>query len=438
MSPTSETSSTNVTLRCVGCDATYPVDMTVHCRHCGPRAFLRSEYDPRTLELAGPPEEFASYRSWLPFEMVRNLPSLRIGCVSSPDLAREMGLSELWLLVSGFAPEVGADLPTCTFKTLEAVGVMLRVLSYSDRTLIVSSAGNAGCAVLEFGARWNVPAVVVVPESAAPGLYTSVSGGDRAPLLICLRGATYPDAIAMVGRMTERFGERVVREGGAYNVARRDSMGVPVLRAAQAMGKIPDHYFQAVGSGTGGIAAHEAATRLAAAGFPGGPMRLHLVQNVPFTPMVDAWTRGADEVAPMSREDILERLAQTYTSVLANSTPPYGVRGGVRDVLRESGGDMIAVTNDEARAGHDAIADAHGFDPFAEAGAAFAALRRAVAAGDVGADESVLVHLTGAGWAASIDDLERRPYAPHYVLDADDTDGAAEAIGAYLDRVCAD
>jgi cysteate synthase len=45
-----------------------------------------------------------------------------------------------------------------------------------------------------------------------------------------------------------------VPEGGAKNVARRDGAGTVMLDATLTMKHLPDHYFQAVGSGTGGIA----------------------------------------------------------------------------------------------------------------------------------------------------------------------------------------
>ncbi len=51
-------------------------------------------------------------------------------------------------------------------------------------------------------------------------------------------------------------------EGGAKNVARRDGMGTVMLDAAVTMKEMPDDYFQAIGSGTGGIAAWEASMRL--------------------------------------------------------------------------------------------------------------------------------------------------------------------------------
>jgi len=55
---------------------------------------------------------------------------------------------------------------------------------------------------------------------------------------------------------------RSICRGGARNIARRDGMGTTVLSAADCIGRIPDVYFQAVGSGTGAIAAHEANERL--------------------------------------------------------------------------------------------------------------------------------------------------------------------------------
>ncbi len=44
-------------------------------------------------------------------------------------------------------------------------------------------------------------------------------------------------------------------------MARRDGMGTTVLSATTFIGRIPDYYFQAIGSGTGAIAAWEANLR---------------------------------------------------------------------------------------------------------------------------------------------------------------------------------
>ena len=109
-------------------------------------------------------------------------------------------------------------------------------------------------------------------------------------------GADYADAIALGNDISAADG--YYPEGGAKNAARRDGMGAVLLAAAQETGRIPDHYFQAVGSGTGAIAAWEMSLRLLEDGrFGGKKMTLHLAQNAPFTPMTDAWEAGTRVLA---------------------------------------------------------------------------------------------------------------------------------------------
>ncbi|NIR81344.1 MAG: cysteate synthase, partial [Gemmatimonadetes bacterium] len=89
-------------------------------------------------------------------------------------------------------------------------------------------------------------------------------------------------------RLGEKISARfnVMTEGGVRNVARRDGMSTSVLEFARLTGEMPVHYVQAVGSGTGGIAAYEAGLRLRDDGRFGERLpRLHLVQNAPFTPI---------------------------------------------------------------------------------------------------------------------------------------------------------
>lgn len=77
------------------------------------------------------------------------------------------------------------------------------------------------------------------------------------------------------------------------------AMGTTVLSAATTIGEIPDYYFQAVGSGTGAIAAWEANMRLNEDGrFGNKTMKLVVSQNAPFVPMFDAWRVDSREMLP--------------------------------------------------------------------------------------------------------------------------------------------
>ena len=59
-------------------------------------------------------------------------------------------------------------------------------------------------------------------------------------------------------------------------------MACTVLSAVTTIGRIPDYYFQAVGSGTGAIAAWEANMRLIEDGrFGSNTMKLMVSQNAP-------------------------------------------------------------------------------------------------------------------------------------------------------------
>lgn len=87
---------------------------------------------------------------------------------------------------------------------------------------------------------------------------------------------------------------------GPKNVARRDGMGTTVLSAVEKIGRIPDYYFQAVGSGTGAIAAWEANKRFVADGrFGSHLMKLMVSQNAPFSLMYDAWKAGSRALLPL-------------------------------------------------------------------------------------------------------------------------------------------
>lgn len=229
---------------------------------------------------------------------------------------------------------------------------------------------------------------------------------DSVKLVAVTADADYSDAIKLSGMIAKLPG--YVPEGGAKNVARRDGMGVSVLAAVTTADRIPDHYFQAVGSGTGGISAWEAAERLRADGrFGDVKMKLHLVQNHPFTPLVDAWNKGSRELLPMDEEEARRRIAKIDANVLSNRHPPYSLVGGVFDALTQTKGHMYAVTNEEARAANALFEETEGADLTPSAAVAAGAIKKAVEQKTISPDEMVLLNVTGGG--------QRRLFAEHKI-----------------------
>jgi cysteate synthase len=363
------------------------------CPEKHPPALLRAEY--REKRFLPRPENSGAFRfsDWLPIR--RTLPGAA-GPVAwhSEKLGRRLGLSNLFIIFNGFWPEKGAYMETCTFKELEAQAVCGRVLDRWHSSLVVSSAGNTARAFHDACNRYAVRAVIVVPSRSMPLLWSTRPAGPSVRLAVLDGGADYTDAIELGNGIAGAEG--FYPEGGARNAARRDGMGTAVLAAVEASGVMPDHYVQAVGSGTGAIAAWEMSLRLAQdARYGGHTMRLHLAQNAPFTPMTDAWQAGSRTLAPMA--DGRERVGKVRAQVLANRTPPYSIAGGLYDALHDTGGFMYRVTNADAEEAGRLFDECEGSDIDPAAEVALDSLRQAVAQGRIGPRDVVALNITGGG-----------------------------------------
>jgi cysteate synthase len=162
------------------------------------------------------------------------------------------------------------------------------------------------------------------------------------------------------------------------------------------MKRLPDRYFQAVGSGAGAIGVWEMAERFLADGRYGSRLPiLHLGQNLPFAPMVMAWQRKERALAKGDLDPAL--IPMITTRVLSTRYPAYSIQGGVFDALMATQGSMHGVRNNEVYAAMDLFQRTEGSDIVPAAGVAVAALQQAVRNGIVRPDELVLLNITGGG-----------------------------------------
>jgi cysteate synthase len=272
---------------------------------------------------------------------------------------------------------------------------MLRAAEKKSGILVVASAGNTGRAFAQVAAEMNTPVVVVIPKKSLPRIWTTIQT-DKV-LLITVDG-DYSDAISTSIDIANL--PHLTAEGGAKNCARRDGMGTVMLDAATTIGRIPDYYVQAVGSGTGAIAAWEAAQRLVSDGRFGHHLpRMILSQNLPFVPMANAWKAGRREIDPMTdMADATQAISQVYADVLTNRNPPYGITGGLFDCLTETGGEISVVSNDEARQALRLFEECEGIDLDPAAGVTVASLITAAQEGLIDPRKDVMMNITGGGY----------------------------------------
>lgn len=367
-------------VRCVS-DGSVQPPYALSCQ--SDNSLLRADYAAKRIELKPFPGIWGFY-DWLPVNGIMSEAGGGSVTYRSSGLAAALGLKRLYISFNGYWPERGAKMKTCSFKELEALPTMQRQRERGDgSTLVVASAGNTARAFAEVASMTQQPLALFVPEKAMPRMWITV---EKGPVTLLSVKGDYYDAISIAEKVQSRSG--FLPEGGARNIARRDGMGTVMLDAALKIGRIPDHYFQAVGSGTGGISAWEAAMRLIVDGRFGSNLpRLHLAQNVPNAPIYYAYNCRKSAAV----------CAEMFDDVLFNRRPPYDIPGGVKDALLATGGQVYGTTDSEAAKAKSLFEETEGIDILNAPGVAVAALAGAVQSGAVNPKDIILLNITGGG-----------------------------------------
>ncbi|MGQ1948610.1 cysteate synthase [Geofilum sp. OHC36d9] len=376
---------------------------------------IRAVYEEVQLNVRDESMGIFRFADWLPVQRYLAGSSAPV-TYKSEGLAAHLGLDNLYITFSGYWPEKGANMRTCSFKETEAFAVGGRLEDNHKGVLVVASAGNTARAFARVCSDNNIPLLLCVPEDNLDAMWFDSPIKPHVRLVATRTGSDYFDAIALSNTACNIPG--FFGEGGAKNVARRDGMGTTVLSAAHFIGRIPDYYFQAVGSGTGAISAWEANERLIVDGrFGRHKMQLMVSQNAPFLPIHDAWKAGSREMLPLDPDLARRQVEEILGKVLSNRKPPYPVTGGLYDALNDAGGDVLAVTNQELEAAADLFLSLEGNDVHQAAAVAVASLISEVKAGRVAKDAVIMLNITGGGEKRFLREKEVTYMKPDHIFD---------------------
>lgn len=375
-------------IRCRNCGTVLKDVYCAFCEHCKD-SLLITEYKDSGLKETG--RDGIWRFNWLPVHAVSFSQSGPV-VYKSERLSEYLGLKDLYIAFNGYWPEREAFIQTCTFKEFEAAVVLQNAKENGMPGLVVASAGNTARAFYYLSSVASFPVIIVVPkmclvdiwylETPAPVPTLAVGDGD------------YSDSIEVAKRISSAM--EMPFEGGVKNIAKRDGLGIVLLEAVSSMKRLPDHYFQAVGSGAGAIGVWEMAERLLRDGRFGSRLPvLHLAQNIPFAPMVKAWEGKSRTLSP---DDLRpELLGLITTRVLSNRFPAYSIKGGLYDALTATIGRMYGVSNNDVYNSMETFRNTEGVDIVPASGVAVSALISAVKKGYVSRDDTILLNITGGG-----------------------------------------
>ena len=402
--------ATAYTLKCVATEREFEdTGWVLEDKECEEPSLVRAIYAKKKLELKGDDYGFYTFCDWLPVRRMLKGSAAPV-TYRSEGLAKHLGLKNLYITLNGYSPKHGANMTTCSFKETEAYSVCGR-MGDEKRVLVVASAGNTARAFAKVCSENNIPLLLSVPADNLSAMWFEKPINPCVKLIACEKGGDYFDAIYLseLALKSPHF----YAEGGAKNVARRDGMATTVLSAATTIGRIPDYYFQAVGSGPGAIAAWEANMRLKEDGSYGqNTMKLMVSQNAPFVPMYDAWRADSRAMLPYDATKARRDAAIIDAKVLSNRKPPYPIKGGLYDALKATDGEILVATNAQARKAAKLFEELEGVDIHPAAAVATATLIKAVQDGKVEKDATIMLNITGAGeqaFKSSHDVFELKP-----------------------------
>ena len=332
-------------------------------------------------DLARRPPHLWRYRELLPVEDEARIVTFGEGMsplLPCGRLGAELGLRSLLVKDEG-------QLPTGSFKARGMALAVTRARELGAQSLAVPSAGNAGGAMAQYGARAGLPCYVFMPVDV-PELnrIECVAAGARTYLvhgLITDCGRVVREGTPHMGW----FDMSTLRE--PYRVEGKKTMG---LELAEQLGwELPDVILYPTGGGTGLVGMWKAFAEMEALGWIGSRRpRMVSAQSENCAPIVRAFEQGTEFAEPW-------RNARTMASGMR-------VPAAVGDflmlrALRESGGTALTVSDEEIDAGTRLIGRTEGLFVCPEGGAVVAALRKLLARGWIGPDERVVLFNTGTG-----------------------------------------
>jgi threonine synthase len=372
-------------LRCRECGREYPADPIYTCEWCfGP---LEVAYDYDAIAAAVSREKIANgpatlwrYEDFLPVECASAV-DLGTGftpLVRADRLASELGLGEVWV-------KNDTRNPTNSFKDRVVTIALSKALEFGFKVAACASTGNLANSVAAHAARAGLRSYVFIPSNLEQGkiVTTAIYGGN----VVAIEG-NYDDVNRLCAELAG------VYEWAFVNVNMRpyyaEGSKTLAFETAEQLGwQTPDHIVVPAASGSLLTKIHKGFEELHKVGLLDEAPRVRVsgAQALGCSPIATAWLEQSDTVRPVKPDTIAKSLA------IGNPADGYFAL----DVVRTTEGGFAAVSDGEIIDGMRLLARTEGIFGETAGGVTIATLKKLAEEGVIGADERVVVYITGHG-----------------------------------------
>jgi threonine synthase len=285
-------------------------------------------------------------------------------------------------------PGYGAN-PTRSFKDRGMAMVATLARRLGLRRLVVPTQGNAGDSLAEYALAAGLEVAVVMPDDTPQGILgrvASLAATDPRVQLELVSGTIREAGARVKSHWVPAgwFSVATFQEPG-WRIEGKKTLGLELAEPAIPGGRwqLPDVIVYPTGGGTGLLGMWKAFDELEALGVVAGQRpRMIAVQSEATQPLVDAFQSGAPDTRP----------GPAGTTMAVGLNVPGGVgHFRVLEILRQSGGAALAVSEAEMREAFRAARDILGLALSPEGAACLAALPRGLEAGLIRPGERVVV-----------------------------------------------
>ncbi|MDA8233679.1 MAG: threonine synthase [Clostridia bacterium] len=370
-------------LKCRECGNIYPIEAVHVCEFCfGP---LEVDYNYDYIaelvsreKIARGPLNIWRYRDFLPVE--GDVQDFAVGLtplVKAENLGRQLGLPNLYIKNDSVNP-------TWSFKDRVVAVALSKAIELGFDTIACASTGNLACSVAAQGAKAGLKTLVFIPADLEKGKVNNAA--IYGPHVVAIEG-NYDDVNRLCSEIADNYPWAFVNINiRPYYAEGSKTLGFETVE--QLGWRTPDHVVVPIASGSLLTKIHKGFQEFKKTG---------LINEVK-TRVSGAQAQGCGPVATAFAEDTFDIRPvkpNTIAKSLAIGNPADGYYA--LKVVKETGGYVEAVTDEEIVEGIRLLARTEGIFTETAGGVTIATLAKLARTGKIKPDELTVAYITGNG-----------------------------------------
>jgi threonine synthase len=366
--------------KCIQCGAEYnPQEIVYTCQKCD--GLLEIVYDWSELSISrkdfeGVPLSVWKYKALLPVE--RDPVSINEGGTAlyrCDRLAQKIGIKNLYVKHEGLNP-------TGSFKDRGMTVGVSKALELGMKTIACASTGNTSASLAIYGAKANLPVVVMLPAGkvAMGKVAQAIMHGAK---VLSIKG-NFDDALKLVRELCDHEGFYLLNSVNPYRLEGQKTIAFEVVD--QLGWEVPDKLVLPVGNAGNISAIYKGFREFNELGLTDRVPQMIGIQAEGSCPIVNAFKEGQKDIIPVSSPE-------TVATAIRIGDPVNAVKA--LEAMYKSGGLAESVSDEEIIAAQKDLARLEGIGVEPASASSIAGLKKLVEMGVIKSDETVVCITTG-------------------------------------------